>query len=276
MPELPEVETICRGLTQLCVGAKVLDVHIYRAGFIRVSRKNIDLLQNLTIARVHRHGKQFAIESACGRALLFHMGMSGSLTVHPFESTRAKHVHVYWTLERGNKKFELHHKDPRRFGYVRPFLSIQKIRDDIWSSLGPDALCVDADDLLQRFKNKKRSIKASLLDQANIAGVGNIYADETLFQSGIHPLRNAGSISLPELEKMIKRLRVILNRSIQGGGSSIQDHQDACGRAGTFQDCHQVYGRGGEPCEICGAILKQTICAQRTTVFCSTCQPRKK
>jgi formamidopyrimidine-DNA glycosylase len=204
------------------------------------------------------------------------MGMSGSLTVHPFQSTRAKHVHVHWTLMKGDKKFELHHKDPRRFGYVQPFFSIQEIRNDIWSTLGLDALCITADDLLQKFKNKKRSIKASLLDQACVAGVGNIYADETLFQSGIHPLRNAGSISLTELEKMIKRLRIILNRSIQGGGSSIQDHQDACGRAGTFQNCHLVYGRGGEPCEICGSILKQTICAQRTTVFCSACQPRNK
>jgi len=276
VPELPEVETICRGLTQLCVGARVLDVHIHRAGFIRGSKKHIDLLANLTIARVHRHGKQFALESVCGRALLFHMGMSGSLTVHPFQSTRAKHVHVHWTLMKGDKKFELHHKDPRRFGYVQPFFSIQEIRNDIWSTLGLDALCITADDLLQKFKNKKRSIKASLLDQACVAGVGNIYADETLFQSGIHPLRNAGSISLTELEKMIKRLRIILKRSIQGGGSSIQDHQDACGRAGTFQNCHLVYGRGGEACEICGSILKQTICAQRTTVFCSACQPRNK
>jgi len=276
VPELPEVETICRGLTQLCVGARVLDVHIHRAGFIQGSKKHIDLLANLTIARVHRHGKQFALESVCGRALLFHMGMSGSLTVHPFQSTRAKHVHVHWTLMKGDKKFELHHKDPRRFGYVQPFFSIQEIRNDIWSTLGLDALCITADDLLQKFKNKKRSIKASLLDQACVAGVGNIYADETLFQSGIHPLRNAGSISLTELEKMIKRLRIILKRSIQGGGSSIQDHQDACGRAGTFQNCHLVYGRGGEPCEICGSILKQTICAQRTTVFCSACQPRNK
>lgn len=276
MPELPEVETICRGLTQLCVGARVLDVHIHRAGFIQGSKKHIDLLANLTIARVHRHGKQFALESVCGRALLFHMGMSGSLTVHPFQSTRAKHVHVHWTLMKGDKKFELHHKDPRRFGYVQPFFSIQEIRNDIWSTLGLDALCITADDLLQKFKNKKRSIKASLLDQACVAGVGNIYADETLFQSGIHPLRNAGSISLTELEKMIKRLRIILKRSIQGGGSSIQDHQDACGRAGTFQNCHLVYGRGGEACEICGSILKQTICAQRTTVFCSACQPRNK
>jgi len=276
VPELPEVETICRGLTQLCVGARVLDVHIHRAGFIQGSKKHIDLLANLTIARVHRHGKQFALESVCGRALLFHMGMSGSLTVHPFQSTRAKHVHVHWTLMKGDKKFELHHKDPRRFGYVQPFFSIQEIRNDIWSTLGLDALCITADDLLQKFKNKKRSIKASLLDQACVAGVGNIYADETLFQSGIHPLRNAGSISLTELEKMIKRLRIILKRSIQGGGSSIQDHQDACGRAGTFQNCHLVYGRGGEACEICGSILKQTICAQRTTVFCSACQPRNK
>ena len=159
MPELPEVETICRGLTQLCVGARVLDVHIHRAGFIQGSKKHIDLLANLTIARVHRHGKQFALESVCGRALLFHMGMSGSLTVHPFQSTRDKHVHVHWTLMKGNKKFELHHKDPRRFGYVQPFFSIQEIRNDIWSTLGLDALCITADDLLQKFKIKNAQSK---------------------------------------------------------------------------------------------------------------------
>lgn len=275
MPELPEVETICRGLTQFCVGAKVVGVRVYRAGFIKGSKNHRDLFDTLTVARVHRQGKQFALESVCGRALLFHMGMSGSLTVWPSGSTPAKHVHVLWSLSRNNTHFELHHKDPRRFGYVRPYSSMQKIREDVWSRLGPDALCVQVDDLVSIFKNKKLSTKACLLNQSNIAGVGNIYADETLFQSAIHPLRRAGSLSRPELVKLIHHLQLILNRSIRGGGSTIQDHQDAAGKSGTFQNYHQVYGRGGLPCMKCGAILKQTLCSQRTTVFCAICQPRR-
>lgn len=275
MPELPEVETICRGLSQHCVGAVVLGAHVHRPSFIRGSIQPADLFFGLTIERVSRHGKQFVLESGCGRAILFHMGMSGSVTIRPFLSIHATHVHVHWTLLKNGNKFEIHHKDPRRFGFVRTYSQMKTVREKIWSKLGPDALVVTAMNLSQSFKNKKRSIKAALLDQKVVAGIGNIYADESLFQSKIHPLRKANSITFQELEFFIRKLRLILNRSIKNGGSTIQDHTSALGTAGTFQNAHQVYGRGGEPCRVCGALLRQSICVQRTTVFCSICQPKR-
>lgn len=275
MPELPEVETICRGLAQHCVGAVVLSAHIHRPGFVRGSQNQIDLFTGLTIACVSRHGKQFVLESLCGRAMLFHMGMSGSVTVRPFLWTPATHVHVRWTLTRDGKKFEIHHKDPRRFGFVHTYDHMKFVRDEIWSKLGPDALVVTAQKLFERLKNRPRAIKAALLDQSIIAGVGNIYADESLFQSGIHPLRKAQSITLGELVLLVKKLRSILKKSIHGGGSTIQDHASAMGIPGSFQNSHLVYGRGKLPCTVCGTNLRQIMCVQRTTVFCPTCQPRR-
>ncbi|MCE9619718.1 MAG: bifunctional DNA-formamidopyrimidine glycosylase/DNA-(apurinic or apyrimidinic site) lyase [Planctomycetes bacterium] len=274
MPELPEVETICRGLIRHCVGAKVRHAHVHRPGFIRGSRTPAALFEGLVIARVHRIGKHFALESECGRAMLFHMGMSGSLGLVPLGSGRAAHVHVRWILCRDGKTFELHHKDPRRFGFVRPCRDMGEVRER-WSDLGPDALAVTAKQLQEKFKNGKRAVKAALLDQSVTAGVGNIYADESLFQSGIHPLRTCGTLSLKELERLVVRLRIILKASIRGGGSTIQDHSNASGKAGTYQSRHQVYGRGAEPCRVCGTLLKQIVCQQRTTVFCPRCQPRR-
>lgn len=275
MPELPEVETICRGLAHHCIGARVLAAHIHRSSFVQGPQTQEALLSGLTIFRVHRHGKQFALESKCGRVLLFHMGMSGCVTVAKFGSKRAPHVHVHWTLTRNGKKFELHHKDPRRFGYLHTYKNMATVQSECWSSLGPDALVITAKELFETFKGRKRAIKSALLDQSITAGIGNIYADETLFQAKIHPLRQAKSLRMDELNVLVSRLQIILNGSIQEGGSTIQDHQDASGRPGTYQDCHQVYGRAKQPCLICNSVLRNLICQQRSTVYCPTCQPRR-
>ena len=274
MPELPEVETICRGLAQHCVGAKVLSVRVMRPQFIRGSINPADLFSGLTIERFHRHGKQFCLESTRGRVLLFHMGMSGSVTLHPFQSKPAPHVHVLWTLSNNGKIFEMHHKDPRRFGYVRAYENMQFVREIAWFKLGPDALSITANELFLSLNNSRRRIKTILLDQSIIAGVGNIYADESLFRSKIHPLRKGSSLTRAEINQFIAELKLILKQAIRCGGSTIQSHADALGNAGTYQATHLVYGRGKEPCTICGALLKQTQCSQRTTVYCSVCQPR--
>ncbi len=272
MPELPEVETICRGLSRKCVGSTIVSVHVHRSSFVRGPSDPSDLLLGLTIARIVRHGKQFVLESVCGRVMLFHMGMSGSLTIRPFQSERAAHVHVHWVLIHNGKKFELHHKDPRRFGHVRAYQSMQIVRNSVWSKLGPDAIAITAEQLRLNLLDRKFSIKAALLNQSILAGVGNIYADESLFQTRIHPLRKANSLSFLEIKKLVHNLQIILKSSIHGGGSTIQDHRDALGSAGTYQKTHQVYGRHGEPCVKCGAVLRKIVCAQRTTVFCPACQ----
>ena len=275
MPELPEVETICRGLAQHCVGATVLSAVVHRPGFIRGGSNQSRLFNGLTIARIVRHGKQFVLESNCRRIMLFHMGMSGSVTIHPFQSLRAPHVHIHWTLTQNGNKFELHHKDPRRFGYVYTYDTMSLVRKNAWSKLGPDALVISNEELFERLKNRRCAIKAALLNQSIVAGVGNIYADESLFESQIHPFRKAHSITLRELAELTRKLQSILKKSIRGGGSTIQNHADALGRCGTYQEAHQVYGRGGEPCMTCGALLKHALCAQRSTVYCSICQPKK-
>ena len=275
MPELPEVETICRGLAHYCVGAKVLSAHVHRPEFILGDQSPRSLFTGLTIARVIRHGKQFIMESSCGRIMLFHMGMSGCVTILPFQSKPAPHVHVRWTLTLNGKKFEMHHKDPRRFGWLHTHENMQVVREIAWSKLGPDALEISPDALFQNVQNRRCAVKAALLNQSVVAGVGNIYADESLFQSRIHPLRKANSISFSEISNLVKQIQIILKNSIRGGGSTIQNHANALGKAGTFQQAHKVYGRADEPCVVCGALLKHVLCAQRSTVFCGHCQPKR-
>lgn len=295
MPELPEVESIRLSLVPKLVGRTVTEVVLHRrdvlvapgdpfGGFARQrgSKKvkparvrKAELLEGAVVTGIERRGKQLAVvgESAeLGRAVALgiQLGMSGQL-FHRAAGQRvpqASHVHAEWRLNDGAR---LVFRDPRRFGGLRVFSSAEDLAAH-WVALGPDALTIDAAALAKGLAGTERAIKAVLLDQGVIAGIGNIYADEALFVSGIPPSRVAASLTPAQTEALAAAMRTVLAAAISAGGSTLRDYVDADGNPGSYKASHQVYGRGGKACARCGRALSEGTLAQRTTVWCAHCQ----
>jgi formamidopyrimidine-DNA glycosylase len=223
------------------------------------------------IERLHRHGKELAIVSRGGASVCVHLGMSGQLWHCPpgERLTRRDHVHCVWHLgERGRLVF----RDPRRFGGLWCYASLRDLAEVRWSRLGPDALRIDTRSLRQRLAGVRRSIKAALLDQGVVAGIGNIYADEILFAAGIHPQSVASALPSDRCRQLAGEIRRVLADAVRSGGSTIRDYVDGSGAAGSYALQHRVYGRAGEPCTVCGQTLGGITLAQRATVLCGGCQ----
>lgn len=302
MPELPEVESVRRSVEPLIAGRAVLAARLFRRDILvapgdpaggfsrqRAARADAstkaaavplrpkrlrptDLLAGATILRVDRRGKHLALITRPPDqiALGVHLGMTGHLEF--IESGRdlpRSHVHASWTFKHGILVF----RDPRRFGGLRVFRSLDDLNEH-WAALGPDALTITDADLHERLRASDRAIKAALLDQGVLAGVGNIYADEALFAARIHPARLASALKSVEVARLSAAIRSVLADALLAGGSTLRDYTDAHGRPGSYQDAHAVYGRSGEPCTVCGTRLTSAVLAQRTTVWCPQCQPR--
>lgn len=210
--------------------------------------------------------------------MVVHLGMTGQLLLLATnqQPTQTDHIHARWSLadKRGRDSGSLLFRDPRRFGGLFTFRSLDALRL-AWSSLGPDALEPLPHDhpALGRLWRSRRAIKAALLDQSCLAGVGNIYADESLFRAGISPRRRAGALRPGERAALLDAVRAILHDSIRAGGSTLHDYRNALGEAGDFQSRHLVYGRGGQPCFRCERPLSTESLGQRTTCWCPNCQP---
>jgi formamidopyrimidine-DNA glycosylase len=202
--------------------------------------------------------------------------MSGQLRVLPSGTSQRglTHVHCAWWVKSQAFSGQLIFRDPRRFGGLRTFSSMEDLRQ-CWAELGPDALTVRADELFAQLHERDRPIKAALLDQTLIAGVGNIYADESLFRAGIHPLMNCSKISRKKYQALVNAIKSVMLAAIESGGSTIRSYMDSDGKGGSFALKHAVYGRAAQPCIRCKAPLKHITAAQRTTVFCGKCQPRR-
>ncbi|MFM9958212.1 MAG: Fpg/Nei family DNA glycosylase [Phycisphaerales bacterium] len=248
------------------------------------------LLEGMRIARVERHGKQIAVcaEDGAGRAsrvtrymdagfgpcLVVQLGMSGEVIVersgenHSRATERTAHVHAQWELDDGSRVL---FRDPRRFGGLTWLAGPEQLRER-WGALGPDALAIVGEQLAAGLGRTARAIKAALLDQRVLAGVGNIYADEALFRAGIGPRRRADRLGPDEVERLAAAIRAVLAEAVGAGGSTIQGYRDPSGQAGSYQRSHLVYGRAGESCVRCGQRLRQSTIAQRTTVWCPRCQ----
>ena len=284
MPELPEVENVRRSLAPILLNARITGVRVLRRGFARRGGSARPagpraLLDGARVRAVERHGKQLAILSDDGRAIAIHLGMTGQLLWTPGRvgvgpGARADHVHVSWLVESPASTGELRFRDPRRFGGVWTFPSFDALRRSRWSTLGPDALAITPGGLLDAARNSRRAIKALLLDQAVLAGVGNIYADEALFRARVAPHRRADSLLHQEYTDLAAAIRAVLTASIAAGGSTLRDYRDVSGSPGRFQHVHRVYARGGQPCVTCGGVLRRALVAQRTTVWCPSCQRR--
>ncbi|HZW05485.1 MAG TPA: bifunctional DNA-formamidopyrimidine glycosylase/DNA-(apurinic or apyrimidinic site) lyase [Phycisphaerales bacterium] len=271
MPELPEVETVRRTLTPHLVGRVIDTARLRRCDFVTGKATPAALLQGATIDRLERRGKQLAVIARDGRAVIVQLGMSGQVLVARAGAALPTHVHAVWTLK--GAQTAILFRDPRRFGGLTTLGSADELAR-VWESLGPDALTTNGGELWNAIRTSARAIKPALLDQRTVAGVGNIYADEALFESGVHPKAICRRLSRPRVERLARAIREVLARAVEARGSSLRDYRDADGQEGAYAALHRVYGRGGLPCHSCGRPLQKLTVGQRTTVCCPRCQSR--
>lgn len=269
MPELPEVETVARGLNQRVAGDVIESVWLGSKPepLKSPAREIAAALQSKRIARVRRSGKHivFDLEPIGNGAVpvqwIVHLGMTGNMVVSAQDAHREKHTHAVAQLASGR---ELRFVDPRRFG------RLSVIED--FSPPGAEPLDVSFEDFATLFRGRKTPIKSALLNQKLLSGVGNIYADETLFRARIRPRRRASSLTRDNLRRLYAALRRVLKQAIKLGGSSISDYVDSNGDEGFFQLKHRVYGREGKPCLVCKTPIKRVVIAGRSSHYCPECQ----
>ncbi len=292
MPELPEVETIRRSLLPHLPGRCVVEVRYGDPKILKVPRH--ELTAAVTGSRfqdIHRRGK-YLLFRLDRHHLVIHLGMSGQLTLrdprledspgflrHPVTGLQKsrqhppdRHTHLQLTLDDGRV---LCLRDPRKFGKVLLLdPTEQAVKEFFEPRLGPEPLDADyrLEVFLQRLGQRRAPVKSVLLDQRVVAGVGNIYADEALFEAGIRPTRRAHRLRRHEKVRLFEAVRQVLERGIRFGGTTLRDYVDSDGREGGFQEELQVYGRAGEPCRRCGKEVVRIFLAQRGTHFCPTCQ----
>jgi formamidopyrimidine-DNA glycosylase len=310
MPELPEVETVVRGLQKSVLGRTILSVWIGKSDFID-NPEEFTRLSGLKIAAIERFGKFMLLRLTSGdeirvaetnsvvtvaegiaeaaentsvsasvsasasgsreeyaASLLVHLGMTGQLAPSAARIPFDKHTHVSLTLDDGR---ELRYTDPRRFGRMA-YLTGELLAKET-AGAGADPLEVSVAEFTERVRSRNARIKALLLDQSVFRGVGNIYADESLWRAKIHPARVGTKLSVKEAETLRRVLQEILNRAIVMRGSSISDFLDANGEPGEYQRHHRAYGREGKPCYRCRTPIRRVIVAGRSSYFCPKCQP---
>jgi len=277
MPELPEVETIARGVDARVRGDRIVEVWFssHPQPFKTPPRKQAKGLEGLVILGVHRTGKHIVCElgAALGKPTgepdaqwIVHLGMTGRLLVTTPDGPMAPHTHARLRLKSGR---EIRFVDPRRFGRLE-FRNLG--RSAGFQGAGQEPLTIAAEEFAGLFRGRRLAIKAALLNQTLLTGVGNIYADESLFRAGIRPRRQAGRLTRAELEKLRLELRAVLEHAIRLGGSSVSDYVDADGVRGFFQLEHCVYLRTGQPCLRCGTPIRRLVVAGRGTHYCPKCQ----
>ncbi len=275
MPELPEVETVVRDLIPLLTLKTIVKVEVPGKKLRRPWNPLwSQLLENQTIEKIARRGKWIIISLRSNLQLLIHLGMTGQLCVFNQNTPRQSHVNLVFSLDRGVE--ELRFRDIRRFGSADLFLSQLALNEFFESrDLGPEPFNIPEDYWLTTLAKSSRNLKAFLLDQKNITGVGNIYADESLFKSGLNPSRKAESLSKKEALMLAKCIGEVLSSAIENRGSTIMNYVGGSGLMGGYQDEFQAYGRTGEPCKKCGQPIKKIVLAGRSTHFCPICQPKK-
>lgn len=269
MPELPEVETIARGLHRRVAGDTIETVWVGSKPepLKSPAREIARTLEGARIKRVQRVGKHIVFDltgrnGAAENEWIVHLGMTGRMLVTNAGAEPARHTHLVAHLKSGR---ELHFVDPRRFGRL-------EVRKAGFQGPGTEPLRVSCQDFAALFHKSKAPIKAALLNQKLLHGVGNIYADESLFRAGIRPRRRANTLTRAELERLHAAVREVLKEAIAAGGSSVSDYVDADGEAGFFQLQHRAYGREDEPCLACKTPIKKIVVGGRGTHYCPKCQ----
>jgi formamidopyrimidine-DNA glycosylase len=296
MPELPEVETVVRSLRPLLVGRTIVGVEMPSSAAGNHSRKtNGTILRRLLatpaaeferqlcgarIENIERCGKHIVMPlsspGAAARALVVHLGMTGHLAWHSTPEPQERHTHFIFALDSPGRW--LHYSDPRRFGKLR--IAGKDVAGV--AGLGPDPLEITEDEFFSLLRARRSMLKSLLLDQRFLRGLGNIYADESLFRAALHPKAIAAGLNNSQARALYRAIRETLQEAIASGGSSISSYADAEGRRGWFQQAHQVYGRECDRCVRCGkrhgTKIRRIVIASRSTHFCPRCQraPRRK
>lgn len=271
MPELPEVETVVRGLRPGVVGRRVAGVITDASGMVQAPRQFRQKLTGQRFERIDRHGKWMFFRLSDGPTLVLHLGMTGRLEVVERRLPLMAHTHLRVRLDDGR---ELRFVDPRRFGTIRFCEADEFTREFGPTRLGPEATRVALGYMEQVLRGTERRIKAVLLDQRRIAGIGNIYADEILYAARVHPARPGRSLYPDEIDAIHRAIKRVLARAIRHQGTSIRDYVTAHGVPGAFQKRLAVYGRAGLACKSCpvGVELSREIIPGRATHFCPACQ----
>jgi formamidopyrimidine-DNA glycosylase len=275
VPELPEVETYVRELTPELTGRTITAAHVFWPRTIAepLAEEFPNRIAGLTFDSFDRRGKYMLLGMNDGSTLIVHLRMTGKLLILPGDSERNLHTHVVMELDNGST---LHYNDPRKFGRIW----LVPDRTTVLAKLGPEPLTDDfrVDEFAARLAGRSAPVKSLLLDQRLVAGVGNIYADESLFRAGIHPARAGGSLTPDEIARLHIAIREVLEAGIRRrgstlGGSSLQNYLRPGGLPGDFQNEFFVFRRTGEPCLVCGTPIVRTVIGQRSTHFCPHCQP---
>jgi formamidopyrimidine-DNA glycosylase len=274
MPELPEVETIARTLEPAVRGRVVAGIELLYRPLLRGGRpKRLESLLGRRITGVGRRGKMLLVRFEGGRTLVFHLKMTGQFSFSARGEAPDKHVRLVVRFEDGAS--ELRFRDVRKFGFLLCLEGDPEAACRELSCLGPEPLLVGLPEFAAILKGRRGRIKGLLLDQTAIAGIGNIYADEALFDARIHPETASNTIGKRAVERLHASMRKILRAAIEANGSTLQDYRDADGNEGSFQDLHKVYGREGEPCVTCGTPVRMTRIGGRSSHFCPKCQRRR-
>lgn len=269
MPELPEVETTLRGIRPTILGQTIKKITVRQQQLRWPISKPLLSFKEDTVLEVSRRAKYLLIQLSLG-TILIHLGMSGRLRILSAMTPPKKHDHL--DIEFENNKI-LRYTDPRRFGCIL-YLEDEVNQHRLLVNLGPEPLSKDFNSryLFEIAQNRKQKIKSLIMDQAVVVGVGNIYAAEALFAAKISPLRAAKSLSLIECARLVAAIKKILKEAIKQGGTTLKDFSSPDGKPGYFLQKLFVYGRGKQACYLCKTTLKSSKIAQRTTVYCSTCQ----
>jgi formamidopyrimidine-DNA glycosylase len=274
MPELPEVETVARGLREVLPGRRVLSVRLGKTDFIDDPAALEQDLPGSTFARIRRLGKYLLLDleprktPAEESSLLIHLGMTGQISICPPETPVPDHTHVFLALDDGR---ELRYNDVRRFG--RMALLANGAHERVLGGLGREPLEISEDEFRTRIQARKSRIKAVLLNQSVVRGIGNIYADESLWRAKIHPEKIGARLKDDELRRLHRAVQHILREAIQLRGSSISNYVDLDGGRGEFQQKHRAYQHDGKKCFRCATIIRRIIVAGRSSHFCPQCQP---
>ncbi|MGF1680919.1 bifunctional DNA-formamidopyrimidine glycosylase/DNA-(apurinic or apyrimidinic site) lyase [Photobacterium minamisatsumaniensis] len=268
MPELPEVEVSRMGISPHVIGQTVSKIVVRNPKLRWPIPDEINQIEGQVIRNVTRRAKYLLLETDIGYAIV-HLGMSGSLRILPVGTPPEKHDHVDLCLSSGEL---LRYNDPRRFGAW--LWQDQGGEHSVLSKLGPEPLSdvFTSDYLFNKAKGKKTTIKQFIMDNHVVVGVGNIYANESLFSAGIHPKCAAGTISAERLRLLVEDIKAVLTFAIQQGGTTLKDFKNSDGKPGYFAQELQVYGKGGLPCPKCNKPLEEMKIGQRASVFCTKCQ----
>lgn len=275
MPELPEVETVCRGLAPVMTGRVITRVDLHRKDLRKPFPRGLKTrLTGARITHITRRAKYILIHLDNDEVLLLHLGMSGRISFQPYDYKAQKHDHFILHLNHGQQQIVFN--DPRRFGVVDMARADQLEDYPLFAHLGPEPLSngFNGPVLAAALKGRKSAIKQAIMDQRIVVGVGNIYASEALFVAGIHPEKAAGLLKAEACEALAAAIKKVLQQAIKAGGSTLRDHRQANGELGYFQHRFSVYDREGQACPRCAGkpLVKRITQGGRSTFYCPSCQ----